>query len=296
MKIFVIGDAILDRYVYGSVNRPSPEDASVSVLDLEREEYCLGGCLNVAANIVSVGKPLIKGLEVHLASVFSKYTGDILQGKGILSDDACILKESQNGILQPSTRELVKTRFIDVGSQKQLLRVDNRLKYLESDINLYKDCFGTVKEFDAIVISDYCKGLVDEWVLDKVKNFSGPIFIDTKKKDLSFWSCLKKPIVKINEEEFLNCTNKKVGYGVIVTMGPAGASYYHGKSLLELGIGEHYATKKIENPDVIGAGDSFLAGLVVKYMESGSISEAIRFANRVAAASVSQSGTVQVVL
>jgi bifunctional ADP-heptose synthase (sugar kinase/adenylyltransferase) len=56
MKILVIGDAILDRYIWGSIKRQSPEDSSVPVVDFVDEEYRLGGCLNVAANIKAISK------------------------------------------------------------------------------------------------------------------------------------------------------------------------------------------------------------------------------------------------
>lgn len=281
MKILVVGDAILDHYIHGSVNRQSPEDRTIPVVDIDREEHRLGGCLNVAANIRSISP----GTDVFLSSVFSRFTGKILEKKGILSDASCVMDERSAGVLKPSPRELVKTRVVDANG-KHIVRIDNKLRYDNADIELFKSTFpGDLDSYDAIVVSDYNKGLVNGFTLQKLKGYKGEVFVDTKQKDLSPW---KNFIVKINQKEYREAENWHDLKRLIVTMGEDGAF------LSDPGMWFH--GEKIESPDVIGAGDVFLAGLVVSYMENKDLHKAINFANMVAAKSVKQKGTTEVSL
>jgi D-beta-D-heptose 7-phosphate kinase/D-beta-D-heptose 1-phosphate adenosyltransferase len=285
VNVLVIGDAILDHYVYGVVSRQSPEDANIPVLDQESEDYRLGGCLNVAANIKSLAYPKV---TVYLASVFSPFTGKILEQKGILCDDSCLVDDRRSGTVMPSSRELIKTRYINSDTQKQLLRRDNRKKYLQDDIDRYRCSLGNLDRYDAIVISDYCKGLVNGWTLRKLQDFDGPVFIDTKKKDLSIWKDLDKAIIKINDKEFAKSSGAETLKNLIVTTGAKGCTHY-------TEAGEvHYPTEPVEDPEVTGAGDVYLAGLVSKFLLEGDIEEAIKFANKVARISVTKKGTTEV--
>lgn len=281
MKILVVGDAILDHYIYGSVSRQSPEDITIPVVDVEREEYRLGGCLNVAANIRSISP----GADVSLSSVFSRFTGNILEKKGILSDISCVMDERSAAVLKPSPRELVKTRVVR-SNGKHVVRIDNKLRYDDADVELYRSTFpANLNNYDAIVVSDYNKGLVNGFTLQKLKDYKGEVFVDTKQKDLSPW---KNFIVKINQKEYREAENWHDLKRLIVTMGEDGAF------LSDPGMWFH--GEKIESPDVIGAGDVFLAGLVVSYMENKDLHKAINFANTVAAISVKQQGTAEVKL
>ena len=107
MKILVIGDAILDKYIWGAIRRQSPEDATVPVVDFVDQEYRLGGCLNVAANVKSLSK---RGVEVFVSSIMSDYTGNLLKEKKI-SYDEIVLKTKEEK--KPHERELIKTRIVN---------------------------------------------------------------------------------------------------------------------------------------------------------------------------------------
>jgi len=302
MNILVIGDAILDHYVYGTVSRMSPEDPDVPVLDTCREEYRLGGCMNVAANIRSISAPNWNDKKkdrqpqftVNLSSVFSEFTGQLLQRKGILCDDSCVLDERKAGMIEPSPRELIKTRFVHEDTEKQLIRVDNRKNYNKFDVDLYKSTLGTMDtRYDAVVISDYAKGLVNGHTLNKLKDFNGPIFIDSKNPDLSFWNDLSSDEVwiKKNEAEWLNSTNT-TRHKCVVTKGPNGAAFMCGAGSLIEEI--EFKTKPIDSPEVTGAGDVFLAGFVVSYLKDQDLKVAMEFANMCAGLSVKQKGTTEV--
>jgi D-beta-D-heptose 7-phosphate kinase/D-beta-D-heptose 1-phosphate adenosyltransferase len=105
-----------------------------------------------------------------------------------------------------------------------------------------------------------------------------PIFVDTKKTDLS---CFKDVFIKINEKEFNNIETPPNNSELIVTLGEKGTRYKD----------ELYPTKAVEVFDVCGAGDVFLASLVYTYLRDKSMVDAINYANRMASLSVTHMGT-----
>jgi D-beta-D-heptose 7-phosphate kinase/D-beta-D-heptose 1-phosphate adenosyltransferase len=164
-----------------------------------------------------------------------------------------------------------KTRLIDSRSGQHIVRIDNDVLSAPFDPSVI-----TTLDYDAIVISDYNKGFVSIGAVAYLRSkFNGPIFVDTKKKNLDmFEGCF----VKINETEFINSVSQCSD--LIVTLGSNGAMYKK----------EVFPSHKVEVVDVCGAGDSFLAALCVKYISSTDIREAIKFANKMAAISVQHSG------
>jgi len=299
MKVLVIGDAIVDKYLYGKVNRQSPEDASVSVFDESREEYRLGGCMNVAANIRSISYPArrekgMRHFEVQLSSVFSKFTGNMLFNKGILCDSSNMIEEDRAGKLEPCKAELIKTRVVDESTQKQLIRIDNREKYSNKNIELYKESLGPINnDLDAVVVSDYNKGLVNGFTLEKLKNYTGQVFVDSKNPDLSFWEELPNCIVKVNDKEYKKSTGGEQLRYLIVTNGSKGATLYDNSDPPKTTT-THCPTNAVENGEVTGAGDVWLAGFVVDYMRNKNLLSAMDFANMCAGKSVKQHGTTEV--
>jgi D-beta-D-heptose 7-phosphate kinase/D-beta-D-heptose 1-phosphate adenosyltransferase len=282
MKILVIGDAILDRYVWGLIKRQSPEDSTVPVVDFVDEEYRLGGCLNVAANIKALGK---RKTEVYVSSILSDYTASLLKERKIGYDEI-VLKTKDDKI--PHVRELIKTRIVNSMNAKQIVRLDNKEKFSESDIMRFKNkCYyHNFVGFDAIVVSDYEKGLIDESIINGLLKVHCPVFVDTKKKDLSIWKNIKKCYVKVNKSEYENATKCPDLENLIVTEGGAGSSYFK-KGLLD----SFYKITSVEDADVVGAGDVFIAGFVVAFLENKEIGECLAFANKVAALSVTKFGT-----
>lgn len=166
----------------------------------------------------------------------------------------------------PST----KTRLIDVRSKQQIVRIDNDVTADAIQLT------GQLAPCDAIVISDYNKGVITYELVEELrKQFNGPIFIDTKKTDLErFEGC----IVKINQLEHSLCTSKCSD--MIITLGHQGAFYQ----------GNIYPAPQIEVTDVTGAGDTFLAALVYQYLVEKDIELAIPFAIRASSITVQHSG------
>lgn len=169
----------------------------------------------------------------------------------------------------------IKTRLIDMRSKQQIVRIDNDIK---SDPLTFATEIPPV--YDAIVISDYDKGTVTYSLIEELrKEFSGPIFIDTKKQDLRrFNGC----IVKINELEYNRRTS--LNDKLIITLGEHGAIYKQGQDEV------HQDAPKVEVSDVCGAGDTFLAALAYKYLETTDMNAAIAFAMKAASITVQHVG------
>jgi D-glycero-beta-D-manno-heptose-7-phosphate kinase len=179
----------------------------------------------------------------------------------------------------------VKTRYVDEVSNQMLLRVDQKdvifpLKREELD---KFDLNG----YDVVVISDYNKGYLSTGDIKHISETHPLTFMDSK-KTLDFW-CENIKFLKINDKEFKQNEDYLRNYYVgnlVVTKGREGAVLnYSEKFPIE---DEH------DVRDLSGAGDTFLAALVAKFMESYDIREAIRFANKCAAWVVTQKGVVVV--
>ena len=168
--------------------------------------------------------------------------------------------------------KIVKTRWIDtITGQHTGIRED-----IEPTLIPISGDIPGINDYDAVVFSDYNKGFVTEdFIIKTRKEYSGPIFIDTKKKDLQkFEGC----IVKINSTEYAAATSYPTD--LIVTLGKLGASYKDNQ----------YPAPYVQVHDVCGAGDTFLSALVAEFLRTGSIEEAIPFANFAASISVKHSG------
>jgi len=164
-----------------------------------------------------------------------------------------------------------KTRLIDVRSKQQIVRID-------SDSRCTPLTFDTAipPGYDAIVVSDYNKGTVGYEIIEALRQeFTGPIFVDTKKTDLAR---LEGCIVKINQLESSRITSRCAD--LIVTQGDKGAVW---NSI-------HFTARRVEVADVCGAGDTFLAALTYKYLLEGSMAPAINFAIRASAVTVQHIG------
>ena len=165
---------------------------------------------------------------------------------------------------------IIKTRYIDEKYNQQILRVDDEPSVKEMDYQIPDG------EFDALVISDYNKGFLSaEKISELVECFDGPVFIDTKKNRLPKLNAF----VKINEHEYKNFESSTDD--LIVTRGSKGCEYK----------GKMYPAEKVDTFDAIGAGDTFLSALVYFYLFYGTIENAIPYANKAAAISVSHFGT-----
>lgn len=166
---------------------------------------------------------------------------------------------------------IIKRRFVDTLHNHIIMRED-----IEGYISPAR--VEVKNNYDAILISDYDKGLISgESISDLIKDFNGPVFVDSKKKDLSiFDDC----ILKINDKEKMSAFKFPNNYQLIVTNGKNGATF----------DGKVFPTPDVEVFDVTGAGDVFFSSLCYFYLNTGKLDVAIQNATTLASKSVQHAG------
>lgn len=178
-------------------------------------------------------------------------------------------------------RSITKTRLVDRRSNYTVLRVDTnddkygRCKTKEIDFS----------DYSAIIISDYDKGYLTEKDIEYISNQHPITFLDTK-KTLGDW-CQNIKFIKINDVEFektKQTVTKNLFDKLIITMGPDGCKY---KDVV-------FPVAEVEIKDAGGAGDTFIAALSMKYVETSDIFESIKFANECATLVVQKKGIATV--
>lgn len=194
LNVLIIGDVMIDTYLWGNVNRISPE-APVPIVSITKKENRLGGAANVALNIQAMGANPI------LCSVIG--TDD---GSKVFIDLLKKQKLSSDGILKSKTRiTTIKTRVI--GGNHQMLRVDEEI---ESCVNTDETetlsekikILVTSKKVDVIIFEDYDKGCITPQLIKNIVAFakqkSVPVVVDPKKKNFMAYNgvTLFKPNLK----------------------------------------------------------------------------------------------------
>ena len=182
-----------------------------------------------------------------------------------------------------NSKKPFKERYVDEKSNYTLLRVDSR----EGDIGKFNFSKYNYKDFDAVVVSDYAKGYLTKWDMERIADDSKLSFLDTK-TPLGEWAA-GFTFIKINEHEWskseLNGASEINWHDqLIVTKGKDGCEYN----------GENFKGVEVKIQDLAGAGDTFLAALVVKYLSTKNIEQSIIYANEIAAQVVSKKGVTTI--
>ncbi len=201
-------------------------------------------------------------------------------GKGMAENTA--LNLSAMGIdvdIFSDNGNITKIRYVDETTNELYLRVDENDSVDRIDIFNLPD---TV-QYDAIIISDYCKGFLTEEDIAQISKLHRLVILDTK-KDLGDW-CKDVTFIKLNRFEAQNnhdiiLEKKWLDDKIITTLDGNGASYK----------GKVYKTERVKNADVSGAGDTFVAGFVARYLDSNNIEESIGWANYCAGEVVKEKG------
>ena len=183
-----------------------------------------------------------------------------------------------------NANKIKKTRYVDSKTNHMFFRIDEG----EDDVfPIAQKSLDNInwEDYNAVVISDYCKGFIDENTIKYISKQHPITFLDTKKQIGSWVEDIT--FIKINDveyrysEKFIDNNYKD---SLIITRGSNGAEYK----------GNTYPVKKVDVKDTSGAGDSFLAGLVGNYLETYNIVEAINFANKCATQVVQKKGTAKI--
>lgn len=243
MNITVIGEECTDIFIYLKTTRLCPE-APVPI---------------VVQNHITVNKGM---------------AGNVVNNLKALSTELTIKQISQKS-------KIVKTRYIDDKSNHMFMRLD------EGDDNVYplileNHDIETIKNSDAVIVSDYNKGFLSDRVLIEIGKSSKFSVIDTKRA-ISEDIINSFNVIKVNEEEYLR--NKTIidknSSKFIITLGKNGAKY----------MNKVYPTKIIkETIDVSGAGDTFTSAFTLKYMETKNLTDSIIYGNDMASIVVLKRG------
>jgi bifunctional ADP-heptose synthase (sugar kinase/adenylyltransferase) len=185
------------------------------------------------------------------------------------------LHESCNIVTNANWRRITKTRYMHGKTNHAFMRVDSKYAMPRIDAKKLR-----LKQYNLIAISDYNKGFLTREDMQFICERHPCVFVDTKKSVGNFLN--RCTYIKINEKEYRSSLpmSRQLKRKTIITKGERGA---------ELN-GTEYPTEKIEVKDSSGAGDSFFAALIVRYVETEDISDAIRFANRCATETVQHKG------
>ncbi len=297
LRLAVVGDAMVDRFLWGEVERISPE-APVPVVRLRKETVKLGGAANVAANIRSLGAQVDLFAAAGTGEA-SRILVGLLEERDI--DPAGLLRF-------PDRRTTLKTRII--AHSQQVVRAD-----VEADEDLFEehraDLLGRLRErgpFDGIVLSDYGKGvLTDDVIRDVIglgKAAGLPVVVDPKNGDYTqYRGCTS---LTPNQKEASAATavtivdpdslqraarlllDRTGAEAVLITRGE------HGMALFE-GVGEHHLPTEARDVfDVTGAGDTVISVYTSAMAAGATFLEAANLANHAAGLAVRELGTVAI--
>jgi D-beta-D-heptose 7-phosphate kinase/D-beta-D-heptose 1-phosphate adenosyltransferase len=300
-RILILGDIMLDEYLYGAVSRISPE-APVPVVEINDEQLRLGGAANVANNIRTLGNtPVLIGLVGEDdASIKLK---QLLKLRNI---------ERDHLIHDPDRRTTVKTRII--GHNQQVVRADREdTKSIRAEIEaMIIDRFTwMIDSVKGVIISDYGKGVVTESLLASIipicreKN----IFIGVDPKESHFFSYKKVSVVTPNHHEagfvagvriktdedlqrvgtFL--LKKLEADSILITRGEKGMALFRTDRDVE-----YFPTLARQVYDVTGAGDTVISAFVSAVAGGAELNEAAIVANCAAGLVVAEIGTATVTL
>ena len=180
-------------------------------------------------------------------------------------------------VTNPNWEDIHKTRFIHDNTNQMLMRVDVN----DNTVGRCNVKSINLLDYDAVVISDYCKGFLEEDDILHIGMTHPNVFLDTKKK-LGSW-CQDVSFIKINNYEFeqsKGLLDDRLVDKLIVTLGRKGCLYQ----------GKTYPVESVDIKDVSGAGDTFLSGFVVKYTTTGNIDKSLEYANECATVVVQKKG------
>jgi D-beta-D-heptose 7-phosphate kinase/D-beta-D-heptose 1-phosphate adenosyltransferase len=295
-RVLVLGDLMLDEFLWGKVARISPE-APVPVVEVERQSYHLGGAGNVASNLRSLGGEAVVAAVVGRDAA-AETLRHALRAAGVES----ALAEADSG--RPTT---VKTRI--VAHHQQVVRAD-REQADDVPAALEREILGRVRAAlpgcRALVVSDYQKGVVTPRLMASVLSLARrrrvPVLVDPKVRHFALYRGVA--VVTPNQLEAEQATGVRIRAGAdvraagerILAMLRCGAVLItrgeHGMALFERARRPvHIPTAAREVFDVTGAGDTVIATLALAVCAGARLPEAAALANHAAGVVVGKLGT-----
>ena len=295
-RILVVGDIMLDRFIWGKVSRISPE-APVPVVEVEHETTMLGGAANVVNNIVSLmGNVLLFGV-----------LGDDLVGREIISKLKELDVDVSGIIVEHNRPTTVKTRII--AHAQQVVRYDRERRdplkpqTIDSILNFIQE---KKENLSGIIVSDYGKGVVTRELMDGVKMVMSdskiPLAVDPNIKNFSLYKDVTiitpnhyqagdvADMEIINEENLRRVGEKLLHHqrcqALLITRGKDGMTLFEGD-----GRATHIKAMARKVYDVTGAGDTVIGTLTLGLAAGLDLKSAAYLSNMAAGIVVSEVGT-----
>jgi len=299
--VLVVGDVMVDHFIWGNVSRISPE-APVPVVDVQKDSILLGGCANVLNNIHAMGG------KVYVAGVI----GADSIGKKLLSELSDRKIETEGIVVKKDRPTTLKTRIVAHGQQMVRFDKEDRKPISQSSINKILEYVKSLRnKIGAIVISDYNKGVVSKELIQGIKKIvddSGILIcLDPKQNNFSIYKgahvitpnhyeVQRAAGMEITEasdiEQLSESILKKFAFpALLVTRGEEGMSLFeNGRKIVHT----HFPAQAKEVYDVTGAGDTVIGMLALGLAAKADIKEATCLANLAAGIVVEKIGTATV--
>lgn len=306
-RVIVVGDAMLDQFTWGRVQRISPE-APVPVVEFEHESFMPGGAANVARNLISLGATaeLVGTIGRDAAGQTLR---DLLGREGV-----------DCGGLRPHAHRptSIKTRII--ANRQQLVRVDREARGdldAPASARLLRHLESRLDGADAVIVGDYGKGVVTQWLLDRVREAcrARGLWLSVDPKPVHHLNLEGVSLLTPNRKEAfelagladsLATASPVAGDATLFTVAERLLSQLH-PALLLITLGEHgmllcqrgqasvqIPTRAREVFDVSGAGDTVIAAFTLAIAAGASPVEAAEFSNHAAGVVVGKLGTAVV--
>lgn len=299
LRIAVIGDIMLDHYIWGDAKRISPE-APVPVIEVNKDSYIPGGAANVALNIASLG-----GKAILVGRTANDDAGEQLckaiHAAGVSYDSRFARNEAPT---------ILKTRV--VVRNQQLCRLDRELGVssysLEEDDHIWELVQEKVKNVDAVIFSDYSKGIVTTSLVERIQKITEEkgvfLSMDPKPRRLIQFSGLDlmtpnraeaialsrlelEPHEAFPAEEICQILWQRYkAKHLVITLGSDGMLLSQEGNAIKF-----IPTVAKQIFDVSGAGDTVIAALTAALVSGSSLSDAAHFANLAAGVVISKVGT-----
>jgi rfaE bifunctional protein kinase chain/domain len=299
-KILVVGDIIMDEFLWGEVSRISPE-APVPIVKVEKETFLLGGAANVVNNLLG-----LKG-QVLLTGVI----GPDGMGRRLVRKLQSLGTSTDGLVIEEGRPTAIKTRVIAQNNQ-QVVRVDREKavpilpETLKAILNIVKR---NLTQIQGVIISDYGKGVISRELMIGIKKILGknpiPILVDPKPNNIRWYE--RVTLITPNRLEAEMAVGKKIASledllwagkqllkkikceSVLITRGPEGMTLFLNNKKIE-----HIPTAARKVFDVMGAGDTVIATLILSMASGMNIIQACKTANFAAGIVVGEVGTAAV--
>ncbi len=298
-QIMVVGDLMVDRYLWGSVNRLSPE-APVPIININDEEIRFGGAANVANNVISLGAtPIVVGIvgKDHWGQVFKS----MLMARNLRAD----------GLIEDASRPTtLKTRII--GNNQHIARVDREVARPISEAiqkRIVQFVADQIHRIDAIILQDYNKGILVPPLIQQIvalaNKHSVIVTVDPKfdhfleYRQVTLFKPNKRETeealaMRLMDEEHIRAAGKRLierlnARAVLITLGEKGMALFESDGQVVF-----TGTRARKVADVSGAGDTVIATVTYALTAGADFREAVTLSNFAAGVVCEEVGVVPI--